>query len=91
MEFLTATIAGIGGFGVLIIAIILLYLLVKFLSLPVKLLYNGIVGALMLWVFNLVGGLLGFTVHINVLKALIAGFFGIPGAAAVILYDLFLK
>ena len=37
MEFLTATIAGIGGFGVLIIAIILLYLLVKFLSLPVKL------------------------------------------------------
>ena len=91
MEFLTATIAGIGGFGVLIIAIILLYLLVKFLSLPVKLLYNGIVGALMLWVFNLVGGLLGFTVHINVLKALIAGFFGIRGAAAVILYDLFLK
>lgn len=91
MEFLTATIAGLGSLGVLIVAVIILYLLVKFLSLPVKLLYNGVVGAVMLWLFNLVGGLLGFTVHINVLKALIAGFFGIPGAAVVILYDLFLK
>ena len=28
---------------------------------------------------------------ITILKALIAGFFGIPGAAAVILWDLFVK
>ena len=46
----------------------------------------------MLWLANLLGGaLLGVTIKITILKALIAGFFGIPGAAAVILWDLFVK
>jgi inhibitor of the pro-sigma K processing machinery len=40
--------------------------------------------------FNLIGGLIGFTVPINVISALIAGFFGIPGAAVVILWNLFM-
>ena len=33
--------------------------------------------------------LLGFNLKITVIKALIAGFFGVPGALAVILYELF--
>ncbi|MBQ7417485.1 MAG: pro-sigmaK processing inhibitor BofA family protein, partial [Acidaminococcaceae bacterium] len=37
------------------------------------------------------GALFNVTIHITIIKALIAGFFGIPGAAAVILWDLFVK
>ena len=64
----------------------------KLLALPFKLVWNGIIGAVMLWLANLLGGaLFNVTIHITIIKALIAGFFGIPGAAAVILWDLFVK
>ena len=57
-----------------------------------SLVWNGIIGAVMLWLANLLGGaLFNVTIHITIIKALIAGFFGIPGAAAVILWDLFVK
>lgn len=91
LGFLTATIAGLGGLAVVILAVVILALLVFLLGMPIKILYNGVVGAIMLWIFNLLGGLIGFTVHINVISALIAGFFGIPGAAVVILWNLFAR
>lgn len=72
-------------------AVLILWILVKLFSLPVKLVYNGLVGGLMLWLVNLVGGLIGFTIKITVFKALIAGFCGVPGAIAVILYEAFVK
>ena len=43
----------------------------------------------MLWLINLVGGLVGFGLKITVIKALIAGFFGIPGALAIVLFEIF--
>jgi inhibitor of the pro-sigma K processing machinery len=89
MEILTGAVAGLGGIALIVVAVIILALLVLLLGLPIKILYNGIVGAIILWIFNLIGGLIGFTVSINVISALIAGFFGIPGAAVVILWNLF--
>ncbi len=77
------------SFTSLILVVIVLFIIIKLLSLPIKLLYNGIVGAIMLWLANLVGALFSFHIHITIIKALIAGFFGIPGAAAVILWELF--
>ncbi len=73
--------------GSLIIGVIILIAVVKLLSLPFKLIYNGICGAVLLWLANLLGGLVGFSMKITIVKALIAGFFGIPGAIAVILYE----
>ena len=90
MEILTGAVAGLGGIALTVVAVIILALLVLLLGLPIKILYNGIVGAIILWIFNLIGGLIGFTVPINVISALIAGFFGIPGAAVVILWNLFM-
>ena len=90
MEILTGAVAGLGGIALIVVAVIILALLVLLLGLPIKILYNGIVGAIILWIFNLIGGLIGFTVTINVISALIAGFFGIPGAAVVILWNLFM-
>ena len=75
----------------LICAVIILFVIVKLLTLPFKLVWNGILGALILWLFHLVGGLFHVAVHITVIKALIAGFFGIPGAVVVILWELFAK
>jgi inhibitor of the pro-sigma K processing machinery len=91
MEILTGAVAGLGGIALIVVAVIILALLVLLFGLPIKILYNGIVGAIILWIFNLIGGLIGFTVPINVVSALIAGFFGIPGAAVVILWNLFAR
>ena len=82
----------LASLGSLAMGVIILFIIVKLLALPFKLVWNGVMGAIMLWLANLLGGaLFGVTVKITIIKALIAGFFGIPGAAAVILWDLFVK
>lgn len=71
--------------GSFIVGIIVLFILLRVLSLPFrivwKLITNSIVGALMLWVVNL----FGLGIEITFFKALIAGFFGVPGVLAVVL------
>ena len=71
--------------GSFIVGIIVLFVLLRVLSLPFrivwKLITNSIVGALMLWVVNL----FGLGIEITFFKALIAGFFGVPGVLVVVL------
>lgn len=71
--------------GPFIVGIIVLFILLRILSLPFrivwKLITNSIVGALMLWVVNL----FGLGIDITFFKALIAGFFGVPGVLVVVL------
>lgn len=71
--------------GSFIVGIIVLFILLRVLSLPFrivwKLITNSIVGALMLWVVNL----FGLGMEITFFKALIAGFFGVPGVLVVVL------
>jgi len=82
----------LASLGSLAFGVVILWIVVKLLALPFKLVWNGIIGAIMLWLANLLGGaLFHTTINITIIKALIAGFFGIPGAAAVILWDLFMK
>lgn len=90
MEF-NAILTPLGALGPMIGGVLLLLLVVKLLSMPFKLVWNGLCGALLLWFINLVGSLGGFTMKITVIKALIAGFFGVPGALAVVLYELLVK
>ena len=70
---------------------LILVVVVKCFSLPFRLIWNGICGAVALWFINLIGGFLGFGLKITVIKALIAGFFGIPGCLAVILWELYAR
>lgn len=76
-------------------ALIALYIICKLFTLPIrlffKLVYNGIIGGILLWVVNFVGAYVHFSVPLNPLTAVIAGFFGLPGVAAIILYQLFGK
>ena len=71
--------------GSFIVGIIVLFILLRVLSLPFrivwKLITNSIVGALMLWVVNP----FGLGIEITFFKALIAGFFGVPGVLVVVL------
>ncbi|NCD10423.1 MAG: pro-sigmaK processing inhibitor BofA [Negativicutes bacterium] len=72
-----------------IAAVVALLLLVKLFSLPFKLVWNGIMGGAALWVINLVGAAFSFHINITVVKALVAGFFGVPGVVAIALWEMF--
>ena len=88
---LNAVLSPLGAFGPMIAGVLLLLVVVKLLSMPFKLVWNGLCGALLLWFINVVGSLAGFTMNITIIKALIAGFFGVPGALAIVLYELLVK
>lgn len=84
-------------FGVIIgyaAGLILLYLVGWLLLVPLKMLlkfiYNGILGGIILWILNLVGGLIHVTVAINPITAMIVGFLGIPGVILILLLQFIL-
>lgn len=62
-----------------LIAMVALVIVVKLFSWPIKMLgkliLNGLMGAILLWLVNL----FGLQIGINAATALIAGFFGVPG------------
>lgn len=69
------------------IGIGLLYLVIKLLKWPIKILINGIVGIVLLYITNFIGTFIGFVIPINAITALIAGFLGIPGIIFLIIFQ----
>jgi inhibitor of the pro-sigma K processing machinery len=82
-DFLTGAI-------VLLLAVAVLFIAVKIFSLPLRFLYNGVVGAILLWALNFLGGAFGLAIEITALNSLIAGFFGVPGIIFLLAYKYFL-
>ncbi|MBP2661145.1 MAG: pro-sigmaK processing inhibitor BofA [Firmicutes bacterium] len=87
---------GFGDFNVIlayVFGIILLYVVGRMFLMPIKLIfrliYNGLIGGAMLWALNFVGLHIGFTIAINPITALVAGFLGLPGVILLILFKLF--
>lgn len=85
-------------FGVVIgyaAGLVLLYMVGWLLLVPLKKLlkfiYNGILGGIILWILNLVGGLINITVAINPITALIVGFLGVPGIILILLLQYILE
>lgn len=80
--------------GYFLLAIIILFLVGKVLAWPikmlVKLILNGVLGVILLLIVNYFGSYLHFSIGINWITALIAGFFGIPGVIFLIIFKLFL-
>ena len=70
-----------------------LIIIIKVLTAPLKwifkLLMNTVIGFVILTVINLVGANFGFSIEITVVKAVIVGIFGIPGAIGLVLFQLF--
>lgn len=68
--------------------LILLYFVGWLLIIPlrylVKLIINGVIGGVLLFLINLLGGFIGLHIAINPLTAIIAGFLGVPGVVLLI-------
>ena len=75
-----------------LVGLVLLYLTIKFLKWPLKILLNGIIGIALLYVANYLGAYfnLGFNIDINAINALIAGFLGVPGVIFLVVFKMFL-
>ncbi|QUH27224.1 pro-sigmaK processing inhibitor BofA family protein [Serpentinicella alkaliphila] len=73
------------------VGLILLYLIGWILVIPIKiiirLIWNGIIGGIILFVFNIIGGFFNISIVINPLTALIAGFLGVPGVILLIIFN----
>ena len=78
--------------GAAAFAVVLILFLIKVLAAPIKgilkLLFHVVLGFLMLFAVNLVGGFLDFSVPFSLLTILIAGIGGVPGVVLVVLYYL---
>ncbi len=63
--------------------LILIFVFGRFLLIPLKwlvrLLMNGIIGGIFLFLFNIVGGYFNLAISINPVNAIIVGFLGVPG------------
>lgn len=76
----------------LVVGLVVLFILVKFMGLAMSLFFNGVLGAIGLYVYNMIAGAVGLNkVEITIIPALIVGFFGIPGLIAVILWTIVVK
>ncbi len=66
-----------------IIGLALLYIVGMLLVWPIKkiikLIFNGILGGITLFLFNFIGKFFGLGIAINPLNAIIVGFLGVPG------------
>jgi inhibitor of the pro-sigma K processing machinery len=51
---------------------------------------NGVIGAIVLFIINIFGGLVGITIGINPVTALTAGLLGIPGIILLLFLQYFL-
>lgn len=65
-------------------------LLVLPIKIVVKLVMNGIIGAVALFAINIFSGFTGLTIGINPITALVAGFLGIPGIILLVFLQYFL-
>jgi inhibitor of the pro-sigma K processing machinery len=72
-----------------LVGILLLYFLARIFIIPirfvVRMIFNGVIGGVLLWLTNLGGRFIGIAVPVNPITALIAGFLGVPGVVLVII------
>ncbi|ADI00845.1 MAG TPA: pro-sigmaK processing inhibitor BofA [Syntrophothermus lipocalidus] len=68
-----------GAFFLAVILLILAQVLLQPIKLVWKLLLNSAIGLAMLMAFNYFGGYFDFSIPVNIITVLIAGFLGIPG------------
>ena len=77
-----------------LLGLVLLYLFGLILVIPIKiiikLLINGIIGGVLLFIFNLIGGIFGLSIAINPLNAIIVGILGIPGVILLLIMQMIL-
>lgn len=74
--------------------IIFLFLIGKFFIIPLKIIMkiigNSILGGILIFIVNLIGGMFNFHIGLNVVTAIVTGILGIPGVILLVLLKLFI-
>ena len=77
-----------------IVAILVIALVLYFTTRPIKWIIktvlNGLLGGVMLFAINYVGRMIGFSIPINPINAVIAGALGLPGVILLVIIGLVL-
>lgn len=77
---------------IIISCICILFVVGRIFIVPIKwilkLVFNSILGGVLIWIINLIGGIWGFHIGLNLYTSLLVGFLGIPGAIFLILLKL---
>lgn len=85
---------GVPNILAFLIGLIVLYIAGMLLVIPLKIIFklivNGIIGGIILFIFNLIGGLFGLGIAINPLNALIVGILGVPGVILLLILQVIL-
>ena len=71
-----------------IVGVVIIFALIKIISLPFWLLKNSIIGAIILYAINFIGI---FTIKVTFIHCLIVGVFGVPGIIGLYIYLNYLK
>lgn len=87
---MTLPIVGAYAFGIVLILLLGFFLVIP-LKMVFRLVYNGLIGGIVLWLINLIGAQWGVVLPITVWTALLVGFLGLPGVAVLLLYYMFLS
>ena len=56
----------------------------------IKLIANSVIGALIIFIINLIGTSFGFHIGLNVMNSIIVGILGIPGAILLVIIKIFI-
>ena len=82
------------GYVTFFIAMLILFVFLKIISVPVKivikLMLNALIGGVVLFLLNLIGAQFGLVLDINWLTTLLVGFFGVPGVIIVLILQFLL-
>lgn len=79
---------------VYIACIIGIFIIGKIFIVPIKvimkLILNTILGGILLYIINIIGGTFNFHIGINLITTLVTGILGIPGVVLLILLQIFI-
>lgn len=79
---------------IIISCICMVFVIGRILIMPIKwilkLIFNTMLGGLMIWIINLIGMNCGFHIGINILSCIWVGVLGVPGAIFLVLLKLFI-
>lgn len=72
-----------------IIVVVLIFVGLRFIvesaKIIGKLVWNGVIGLILLFLFNIIGGIIGLNIEPTFINALVAGVFGVPGIIVLLL------
>ena len=72
--------------------IILIFIISKLFIMPIKkilkLIFNSILGGIIIYLINIVGSTFNFHIGLNIYTALVTGFLGIPGVVLLVFLKL---